>query len=559
MSAACSPPGGGRSLYLPSGEHRQPIRGEHTVRSRFDNPFLFTGRYFDAETGLLQYRNRYYDAHLGRFLSQDPLGYADGLNLYEYVGGNPLNAIDPHGYALQAAIGAAGGALLEGGIAAVGTLLSGGSVTDALREGALGAISGGIRGALICSGVPPHIANAIVGGIMGGARAAYESFMRMKECGQDVDVGKLLEEFMKGALKGAIQEVATGGIMRRFRGMGGRMGRLSRCAEGMVESAVQGAVDVGISTLGNCFLAGTLVVVLDDEGKERLKPIEEVQRKDKVKARDPVTGKIAYCEVTDLFRNETDVVMEITLAPQRRGRGERHDVGREGSEESEEPPSAESQTIRCTPGHEWMILGRGQVLARDLRAGDLNQADDDTILEVVEVKAHRERAKIYNFEVAGFHTFFVAERVGAPAAWVHNTSHDSIEVSPWDPAYRAKLEAKTGPLPEGWHADHVPAKGLAREIGLEKIEVRGAPGETNTGYSPFDAHQARKAGYVQHRGSQQGALDITRVNQQMHAGPVPRVQPMDPKIRRLLYRAANTGAEGYRGDPPRPRGRSSGC
>jgi RHS repeat-associated protein len=61
------------------------------------NPFMYTGRRLDAETGLYYYRARYYDTQLGRFLSRDPNGYGDSLNLYEYVGGRPLNLTDPRG------------------------------------------------------------------------------------------------------------------------------------------------------------------------------------------------------------------------------------------------------------------------------------------------------------------------------------------------------------------------------------------------------------------------------------------------------------------------------
>lgn len=60
-------------------------------------PFRYTGRKYDAETGLYYYRARYYSPTLGRFLQTDPVGYDDDLNLYTYVANDPLNGADPLG------------------------------------------------------------------------------------------------------------------------------------------------------------------------------------------------------------------------------------------------------------------------------------------------------------------------------------------------------------------------------------------------------------------------------------------------------------------------------
>ena len=59
---------------------------------------LYTGRHLDAETGLYQYRNRYYHAELGRFVNRDPIGYKGGdRNLYRYAGNSPTRFVDPTG------------------------------------------------------------------------------------------------------------------------------------------------------------------------------------------------------------------------------------------------------------------------------------------------------------------------------------------------------------------------------------------------------------------------------------------------------------------------------
>ncbi|NUO20461.1 RHS repeat-associated core domain-containing protein, partial [bacterium] len=61
------------------------------------NPFLFTGRRLDPETGLYHYRFRTYHPTLKTFIQRDPLGYVDSASLYQYVGGRPWSAVDPSG------------------------------------------------------------------------------------------------------------------------------------------------------------------------------------------------------------------------------------------------------------------------------------------------------------------------------------------------------------------------------------------------------------------------------------------------------------------------------
>jgi len=59
------------------------------------NPFQYTGRELDTETGLYNYRARYMDSATGRFISEDPVRWAGGLNLYRYVKNQPVTLTDP--------------------------------------------------------------------------------------------------------------------------------------------------------------------------------------------------------------------------------------------------------------------------------------------------------------------------------------------------------------------------------------------------------------------------------------------------------------------------------
>ncbi|MEM7478572.1 MAG: RHS repeat-associated core domain-containing protein, partial [Planctomycetota bacterium] len=81
--------------------------GEHYTYDAFGNitsgdtsafRYLYTSREHDPDTGLQYNRARWYDAATGRWLSQDPLGFAAGdVNLYRYVGNGSTNASDPSG------------------------------------------------------------------------------------------------------------------------------------------------------------------------------------------------------------------------------------------------------------------------------------------------------------------------------------------------------------------------------------------------------------------------------------------------------------------------------
>lgn len=58
------------------------------------NPFRFSTKYYDSETGLYCYGLRYYGSSLGRWISRDPIDIRGGLNLYGFVGNQPVQRHD---------------------------------------------------------------------------------------------------------------------------------------------------------------------------------------------------------------------------------------------------------------------------------------------------------------------------------------------------------------------------------------------------------------------------------------------------------------------------------
>ncbi len=71
--------------------------GNMTQTGTLAQPYAYTAREWDKETGLYYYRARAYDSMVGRFLQKDPIGFKGGINLYNYVQNNPINFTDPTG------------------------------------------------------------------------------------------------------------------------------------------------------------------------------------------------------------------------------------------------------------------------------------------------------------------------------------------------------------------------------------------------------------------------------------------------------------------------------
>jgi RHS repeat-associated protein len=137
-----------------------------TVESQLDpnfvQPYMFTSRESDPESGLYYYRERFYDPAIGRFLQEDllagPMEQSQFRGKYIYVLNNPIVLVDfsglgPAGAAIGGTIGATIGGIIGGSVGGVGgaaagtvALPGGGTIPGAAVGGAVGAVEGSAIG-----------------------------------------------------------------------------------------------------------------------------------------------------------------------------------------------------------------------------------------------------------------------------------------------------------------------------------------------------------------------------------------------------------------------------
>ncbi|RLB52787.1 MAG: hypothetical protein DRJ42_13790 [Deltaproteobacteria bacterium] len=191
-------------------------------------PFGFAGGLYDADTGLVRFGAREYDAATGSWLSPDPSGFAGGPNLYQYCYGDPINYVDPGGeFGHLVAI-----AIVMGESAAVSV------VSGIAMRGAMNLASG--RGFWGCASA---------------------------------------EQIRNDILLDAVEGAVTAGL-----GIAWRSARAARSAA--TSRALGGACRGGRCRAGGCFVAGTMVETADGQ-----RPIETIAPGDLVVGRDEYTGE----------------------------------------------------------------------------------------------------------------------------------------------------------------------------------------------------------------------------------------------------------------------------
>ncbi len=71
--------------------------GEENETFKDDNPWRYAAKRLDPELNLIYFGKRYYDPELARWLTTDPAGFQDSVNLYQYAFNNPYSYYDPNG------------------------------------------------------------------------------------------------------------------------------------------------------------------------------------------------------------------------------------------------------------------------------------------------------------------------------------------------------------------------------------------------------------------------------------------------------------------------------
>lgn len=371
----------------------------------------FQGRRFDAETGLCYFRARYYDPLTGRFLSRDPKwDPGNAGNQYTFEGNNPASMVDPSGRILFLAVPA---------WLAFTALTASGAAIYAARDYYVQSVTS----AGFTAGEFDWQSTA-----KAAAWGAVEGFSAALGGGGGGSVIGFLTKYVKDEVISQAIEFGIGLAIEK--GMAAYYGD-----QGGGGGGEEGGDD---EDLGNCFLAGTPVVagVENSDGTitRVAKPVEEVKPDDWVKAKDPRTGEVGWKRVKRTFENVTTEVWSVTVGPaeclplvRQTGRTERHRVGDAGGGEEDGEPPPGSHVVRCTAGHPWALREPdGRIrweFASRLRVGDrLDPEDGGSQLVVLAIEVRQEVARTYNFEVDGWHTYYVAGPDRQPGVLVHNTS-----------------------------------------------------------------------------------------------------------------------------------------
>ncbi len=431
-----------------------------------DNPWRWGTKRVDPTTDLVHYEYRVYSPRLGRWLSRDPIGEAGGRNLYGFAGNDPVNRQDVlglrgSGLIVNRPVYGAGNSDPTLGPSNDGQMKSlmrsfvkcACSAVDGIFEGfdeTVEMLKGGwslAKDAWNSAFGSAELRNEAIQRNRERWEKMVQAFQDFVEMMRDPKLMELIEKFFPPEFLILLREPIGS---PKFCETLGKLGfnavldALIGLATGGALAAIKNAMKLGgealkdaiafagkrVKECTNCFVAGTLVATACG-----LVPVEEVRVGDWVWARDEVTGEVQLCEVEETYRNKAPVILEVT------GGGE---------------------TLATTPGHPFWVLDHGWKDAGELDVGDclVNLRGESVVVE--DIRRRPVPEAVYNFSVAGLHTYFV----GQGGIWVHNNSGSGCAV---------KVPVAKNTLNGGKRVD--PSKILAPPParGLSPIGIDGKP------------------------------------------------------------------------------------
>lgn len=310
-------------------------------------------------TDLVYMRARYYHPGLGRFISQDPIGFAGGTNLYAYCGNDPINFTDPLGLSPMS------GFLTD--LANFGNDM--GAFVDPAAWGQLGNAqiwADGLDTGLHATG------SALSFGLYdGGSYRCQVGFNT---------------SFVLGSIgREAATQAATLGLGNALRAGGGVCGIAAKAGQ---RGGVVGAIGRFVGKF-TCFTAGTPVLMADGSSKA----IENVKAGDLVLSKDEKTGEIVKRKVVETKVRTTNATLVVEVA----GGGR----------------------VETTAEHPFYVDGKGWTPAGQLAIGNAIVTRAGPSVKVTKIEKKEKPATVYNFEVEGTHSYFVGN-ANLRWLWVHN-------------------------------------------------------------------------------------------------------------------------------------------
>jgi Pretoxin HINT domain/Bacterial toxin 24 len=131
---------------------------------------------------------------------------------------------------------------------------------------------------------------------------------------------------------------------------------------------------------------------------------------------DPTTpGDIEYKQVVQTFKHETNYLVDVYIG---------------------------GEKITTTENHPFWVKDVGWVAARGLAAGEQLETKSESWLGIDKVEKHTEVATVYNFEVQGFHTYFVSDL----GLLVHNACRLKPDPNAQGPHTVFKIDNETGKI-----------------------------------------------------------------------------------------------------------------